>query len=202
MKNNIEVAAIQAKDLRPAVVSHGSVSVIGRRRMMEDTVATEKLEPYYFFGVYDGHGGASVANACRDRLHKLLEKEVVQELACQVRGTVDWERAMTSCFLTMDREVGGAQANSEEYGSTVGSTAVVAMVGTEDIVVANCGDSRAILFSSGLAVPLSRDHKVLFHFSFPTSYFYIYIYADPRFFASDYNWLAIAPTLFVFISLT
>lgn len=175
MKNNIEVAAIQAKDLRPAVVSHGSVSVIGRRRMMEDTVATEKLEPYYFFGVYDGHGGASVANACRDRLHKLLEKEVVQELACQVRGTVDWERAMTSCFLTMDREVGGAQANSEEYGSTVGSTAVVAMVGTEDIVVANCGDSRAILFSSGLAVPLSRDHKVLFHFSFPTSYFYIYM---------------------------
>ena len=42
----------------------------------------------------------------------------------------------------------------------VGSTAVVAVVGQRRIVVANCGDSRAVLSRAGVAVPLSTDHKV------------------------------------------
>lgn len=43
---------------------------------------------------------------------------------------------------------------------TVGSTAVVAVVGPSEIVVANCGDSRAVLCRGGAPVPLSSDHKV------------------------------------------
>ena len=35
------------------------------------------------------------------------------------------------------------------------------VVGKEEIVVANCGDSRAVLCRGGVAVPLSRDHKVI-----------------------------------------
>lgn len=46
----------------------------------------------------------------------------------------------------------------ESYG--VGSTAVVAVVTPDKIVVANCGDSRAVLCRNGKAVPLSNDHKV------------------------------------------
>lgn len=41
----------------------------------------------------------------------------------------------------------------------MGTTAVVAMVGTRMIYVANCGDSRAVLCRDGLAVPLTDDHK-------------------------------------------
>ncbi|KAL2527148.1 putative protein phosphatase 2C 75 [Abeliophyllum distichum] len=40
-----------------------------------------------------------------------------------------------------------------------GSTAVVVVLTDEYIVVANCGDSRAILCSSGTVIPLSIDHK-------------------------------------------
>ncbi|KAK9291433.1 hypothetical protein L1049_019380 [Liquidambar formosana] len=40
-----------------------------------------------------------------------------------------------------------------------GSTAVVAVLTPDDIVVANCGDSRAVLCRSGRAMPLSVDHK-------------------------------------------
>lgn len=43
--------------------------------------------------------------------------------------------------------------------NTVGSTAVVAVVGGEVVVVANCGDSRAVICRDGVAVPLSNDHK-------------------------------------------
>ncbi|XP_030948605.1 probable protein phosphatase 2C 75 isoform X2 [Quercus lobata] len=40
-----------------------------------------------------------------------------------------------------------------------GSTAVVALLTPDHIVVANCGDSRAVLCRGGVAIPLSQDHK-------------------------------------------
>ncbi|KAG1346432.1 putative protein phosphatase 2C 8 [Cocos nucifera] len=68
---------------------------------------------------------------------------------------------MAASFLRMDGEVSAASAGSgaEAAERTVGSTAVVAVVGPRRIVVANCGDSRAVLSRGGVAVPLSSDHK-------------------------------------------
>ncbi|XP_058772982.1 probable protein phosphatase 2C 8 [Vicia villosa] len=147
-----------------ATASHGFISVIGRRRVMEDAIkviprfmAAEK-QPcgYDFFAVYDGHGGMTVANACRDRLHLLLAEEV-KEGGDQ---GLDWCKAMCSCFMKMDREIGvSGGGNGDVDANNVGSTAAVVVVGKEEIIVANCGDSRAILCSGGVAVALSRDHK-------------------------------------------
>lgn len=112
---------------------------------------------YDFFAVYDGHGGMTVANACRDRLHLLLAEEVKEG---RRNHGLDWCEAMCSCFMKMDSEIGvGGSCGDEVDGNTVGSTAAVVVVGKEEIVVANCGDSRAVLCSGGVAVPLSRDHK-------------------------------------------
>lgn len=145
-------------------VPHGSMSVIGRRRAMEDalTVAPGEFDSYDFYAVYDGHGGAKVAYACRDRLHRLLAKEI--EDAINGEGRIDWENVMVASFSKMDEEING-EANQVEDRSTssllrsMGSTAVVVVVGPEKLVVANCGDSRAVLCRRGVAVPLSRDHK-------------------------------------------
>ena len=41
-----------------------------------------------------------------------------------------------------------------------GTTAVVAVLTGKHIIVADCGDSRAVLCRGGRAVLLSRDHKV------------------------------------------
>ncbi|KAL9250785.1 putative protein phosphatase 2C 8 [Drosera capensis] len=141
-------------------VSHGSSSIVGRRREMEDAVTVAEAAVSIgwrrldFFGVYDGHGGARVAEACRERMHRILESEMAAERG----GVFDWEDVMERCFEKMDAEVGGeGNVNAEEM--TVGSTAVVAVVGRHEVVVANCGDSRAVMCRSGVAVPLSVDHK-------------------------------------------
>ncbi|KAF5731241.1 protein phosphatase 2C 8 [Tripterygium wilfordii] len=134
-------------------IAYGSVSVIGRRREMEDTVrvelgfASKGDEKYDYFGVYDGHGGARVAEACRDRMHEVL----LEEIMAGKEGEVDWERVLEDSFVRMDEEV-----VSDEM---IGSTAVVAVVGKEEVVVANCGDSRAVISRGGAAVALSYDHK-------------------------------------------
>ncbi|KNA09518.1 hypothetical protein SOVF_152860 isoform A [Spinacia oleracea] len=167
---------------------HGAVSVKGRRREMEDAVTTEKdlieveLRKYDYFGVYDGHGGSHVAEACRDQMHAILMEEIVKwdtwrkEMdggggggggGCDFDmvgggggGVVDWEKVMEKSFARMDEEVGGGIDGVEKVEEmTVGSTAVVAVVGKEEVVVANCGDSRAVICRNGVAVPLSLDHK-------------------------------------------
>nr|BAK05256.1 predicted protein [Hordeum vulgare subsp. vulgare] len=170
-----------------ACVSHGAVSVIGRRREMEDAVAV--AAPFLadtaavegsgdvehgageegFFAVYDGHGGSRVAEACRSRMHLVLAEEVRLRRPRPEGGgqgrAVDneadgarWKEAMTACFARVDGEV-GVDDGTDTGEQTVGSTAVVAVVGPRRIVVADCGDSRAVLSRGGVPVPLSSDHK-------------------------------------------
>ncbi|TKW25778.1 hypothetical protein SEVIR_3G141300v4 [Setaria viridis] len=168
----------------PACLSHGAVSVIGRRREMEDafSVALSFLASAGagakgggggsdgeedFFAVYDGHGGARVAEACRERLHVVLAEEV--GLRRGVGSYARWKEALVASFARVDGEVTGGLAPPPKQAAagadpdlpyhTVGSTAVVAVVGQRRIVVANCGDSRAVLSRGGVAVPLSTDHK-------------------------------------------
>ncbi|KAM3319844.1 protein phosphatase 2C 51 [Capsicum chacoense] len=137
--------------------SHGSISLIGRRREMEDAVAVKPgflskgSKKFDYFGVYDGHGGSRVAHACRDALHSL----VIQQVSKEEEEDINWEKVMAESFCKMDGKV-------NEEGTemaTMGSTAVVAVVGEEEVIVANCGDSRAVLSRGGVAVPLSIDHK-------------------------------------------
>ncbi|PHU23233.1 putative protein phosphatase 2C 8 [Capsicum chinense] len=138
--------------------SHGSISLIGRRREMEDAVAVKPgflskgSKKFDYFGVYDGHGGSRVAHACRDALHSLVIQQVSKE---EEEEDINWEKVMAESFCKMDGKV-------NEEGTemaTMGSTAVVAVVGEEEVIVANCGDSRAVLSRGGVAVPLSIDHK-------------------------------------------
>lgn len=81
----------------------------------------------------------------------------------------EWQLAMKRCFKRMDEVALGTCScgnigydcgrHPAQMGLT-GSTAVVAVVTADHIIVANCGDSRAVLCRAGRAVPLSVDHKV------------------------------------------
>ncbi|KAJ1284586.1 hypothetical protein BS78_03G216100 [Paspalum vaginatum] len=166
----------------PKCLSHGAVSVIGRRRKMEDAVSVvspllvaapagedeggggDDLE---FFAVYDGHGGALVADICKERIQVVLAEELAR-LGLGRRGGgaqgeegARWREAMEACFARVDGQVCVMEMEMErnEEDHKVGTTAVVAVVGPRSIVVANCGDSRAVLCRAGVPVPLSDDHK-------------------------------------------
>lgn len=86
---------------------------------------------------------------------------------------VGWEKAFTNCFQKVDDEVGGTVSRGIVNGDqsdmitsepvapeTVGSTAVVALICSSHIVIANCGDSRAVLYRGKEVITLSNDHKV------------------------------------------
>ncbi|CAO2178944.1 unnamed protein product [Urochloa humidicola] len=167
----------------PKSLSHGAQSVIGRRRSMEDMVAVAAPLPVAqaaageveegdgggrwvpeFFAVYDGHGEAWVAEACRDRLHVALAEEVVRlglvNGAGGEAGGALWKEAMAAAFARVDGEVSAVQAaagDTKPYAE--GSSAVVAVLEPRRIVVAHCGDSRAVLCRAGVPVPLSTEHK-------------------------------------------
>ncbi|KAJ6803541.1 putative protein phosphatase 2C 30 [Iris pallida] len=166
-----QVGSSSRSDLCP---SYGMTSVCGRRRDMEDAVSIQPdflgtgsrvSTKYHFFGVYDGHGCSHVAASCRDRMHEIVSAEIESSTA----PSPDWKEVMERSFSRMDTEVvttpGGLQNAScrcelqTPKCDHVGSTAVVAVVSADRIVVGNCGDSRAVLCRRGLPVPLSSDHK-------------------------------------------
>lgn len=133
----------------------------------------------HFFGVYDGHGGSQAANYCRERIHLALAEEIgiiknnLTDESTKVTRQGQWEKTFTSCFLKVDDEIGGKAGRSVDAGDgdasevtfeavipeTVGSTAVVALVCSSHIIVANCGDSRAVLCRGKEPMALSVDHK-------------------------------------------
>ncbi|XP_010526048.1 PREDICTED: probable protein phosphatase 2C 50 [Tarenaya hassleriana] len=119
----------------------------------------------HVFGVYDGHGGSQVANYCRGNLHSVLAKEIelVKERISNVNAkqscTEQWKQALANCFIKIDAEIGGKPDKEPVAPETVGSTAVVAIICSSHIIVANCGDSRAVLCRGKEPVALSVDHK-------------------------------------------
>lgn len=157
-----------------------------RRSYLNNNSQNRSLCAFHFFGVYDGHGGAQASAFCRERFHEVLAEElralpaVASQEDCR-RDYGEWETLFKSCFKKIDMEVGGMcpsgncsndmdeAADNNSFCSrccqdlvapeNVGSTAVVAVLSPLQIIVANCGDSRAVLSRGGKAIPFSNDHK-------------------------------------------
>ncbi|XP_076903816.1 protein phosphatase 2C 37-like [Bidens hawaiensis] len=148
----------------------GLTVVCGRRRDLEDAVAVKPSfcktdspdsDDLHFYGVYDGHGCSHVAMKCKDRMHEIVKEEV--------KKSIEWKETMLKSFTRMDKDVTEWSSYDSSLNcrcelqtpqcDAVGSTAVVAVVTPDKIVVSNCGDSRAVLCRNGVAIPLSTDHK-------------------------------------------
>nr|GEU51062.1 protein phosphatase 2C 56-like [Tanacetum cinerariifolium] len=160
---------------RRKVVEWGFTTVIGRRKEMEDAVAVVpgfmsttcdhvggcggggggEVAPVHFFGVYDGHGGSQVAKFCAERLHEVIAEEWDQETVDGFKWKQKWEAVMSSSFERADNEVLTEAAAPE----IVGSTAVVVVLSGCQIIVSNCGDSRAVLCRGTETIPLTVDQK-------------------------------------------
>ncbi|KAK9805433.1 hypothetical protein WJX73_006037 [Symbiochloris irregularis] len=135
-------------------VSFGYSLMRGKRASMEDFYKAEfKASPYYpdtvgLFGVFDGHGGPNAADFVRQTLF--------ERFVSNPNFTKDLKTALIEAFvetdsLYLDSEGAGAKDD--------GCTAITAVLVGQRLVVANVGDSRAVLCRAGKAKPLSEDHK-------------------------------------------
>ncbi|GMH33993.1 hypothetical protein BSKO_01827 [Bryopsis sp. KO-2023] len=110
---------------------------------------------FQYGAVFDGHGGWTVSSKLSERLH-LVVKQMVSDLANSTGDgaltLAQIEAGIKRAFVLMDGELG-------DLARTVGSTGVVSLISAQHIIVANCGDSRAVLFRGRTACRLSRDHK-------------------------------------------
>ncbi|KAK2581652.1 hypothetical protein KPH14_002151 [Odynerus spinipes] len=102
-----------------------------------------------FFAVYDGHGGAAVAQYAGKCLHEYITRR------CEYKaGNI--VQAMQRGFLELDKTM----QNDVVFKQVPAGTTVIALLIKENILYsANAGDSRAVASINGTAVPLSRDHK-------------------------------------------
>jgi serine/threonine protein phosphatase PrpC len=116
------------------------------------------------FAIYDGHGGAAAASHAARHLHEIL-------FASPTFQAGQYEQALHNAFRDEDKTM--LRSMQAKGNVTSGSTAVVCVldITASRLVVANAGDSRAVLArreevrtsdgGTGLfvrAVRLSQDH--------------------------------------------
>ena len=102
-----------------------------------------------YIGVFDGHGG--------DNCSKTLMSSFAYYVTQSQDFKTDLPQAIANASITMD------EAYCEHARNNMimdGSTAVQAFIRNKDLIVANVGDSRAVLVKkTGKVLALSRDHK-------------------------------------------
>lgn len=102
-----------------------------------------------FFAVYDGHGGAKVAEYAGNHLHE----RVLNQQSYKDNNIPD---AMRKGFLGLDEDMLDDEDMKEELA---GTTAVCVILKDKKIYCANVGDSRSIASVRGRVQNLSYDHK-------------------------------------------
>jgi protein phosphatase 1L len=132
--------------------SYGYSSLRGKRASMEDFHDTKisKLGTIMvgLFGVFDGHGGSRAADYVKQHLFK--------NLLDHPKFLTDTKFAIAETYKQTDQEYLKAENNQHRDAGSTASTAV--LVG-DKLLVANVGDSRAVICINGEARALSNDHK-------------------------------------------
>lgn len=130
----------------------------GYRMTMEDAhdVKISENESLAVFGVFDGHGGDDIAKMLKSRLVTAIFRSFNKLLRSNPDAPLlSFIKIMKDCFFQVDSSL------PEEQATNCGSTAIIsAVVAKRFILVANTGDSRAILsLPGGAPKTLLFDHK-------------------------------------------
>ncbi|GER45116.1 protein phosphatase 2C family protein [Striga asiatica] len=132
--------------------SYGYASSPGKRSSMEDFYETRidgvDGEIVGLFGVFDGHGGARAAEYVKQNLFTNLIKHP--------KFISDTKSAIADAYSHTDSEFLKSENNQNRDAGSTASTAI--LVG-DRLLVANVGDSRAVICRGGDAIAVSRDHK-------------------------------------------
>ena len=149
------------------VLKYGVHGKKGRRKTMEDShlIALQAAcddggEPtpsVGFFSVFDGHGGDECALYCSERMFPVLLSHMPELPGRNEMAELDdLETALRESYVEVEKEF---IAMAEKKNLDPGSTAVSALIHGNKLVVANVGDSEAVLSRAGKAVNLTVIHN-------------------------------------------
>ncbi|XP_051151118.1 probable protein phosphatase 2C 59 isoform X2 [Andrographis paniculata] len=131
---------------------YGYASSPGKRSSMEDFYETRidgvDGELVGLFGVFDGHGGARAA--------EYVKQNLFSNLLRHPKFISDTKSAIAETYSLTDSEFLKSEKNQNRDAGSTASTAI--LVG-DRLLVANVGDSRAVICRGGKAFAVSRDHK-------------------------------------------
>ncbi|KAM3745284.1 hypothetical protein ACB098_06G114400 [Castanea mollissima] len=135
-------------------ITHGFHMVKGKsNHAMEDYVVSEfkqanNNKELGLFAIFDGHSGHDVAN--------YLQRNLFENILKQDDFWTETETALRRAYRMTDDEI----LEKALVLGRGGSTAVTGiLINGEKLVVANVGDSRAVICKNGVAKQLSIDHE-------------------------------------------
>ncbi len=118
----------------------------------EDTITTIKLTPnkndsFYFFGVYDGHGGNGCSLYLKENLHNYLTEFSKENL---IKSIEQSENNFIKNYSLNDKN---------EIKDPSGSCGIITMIKDNKIIIGNVGDSRCVIFKKSKVHFYTNDHK-------------------------------------------
>ena len=150
-------------------------------------IAYKKVREWDVSAVFDGHGGWNVSEFAMTNLLDILERnlssinpptsQIAPSKSIKVVDEAALDEAITKSFDDCEQKYVNSIRSAYQLGfgsvASVGSCVLVAMKHNEHLVLANCGDCRAVLgsiskvstassvYSNGpiLATRLTRDHN-------------------------------------------
>ena len=155
---NFEISIIsKSQDINygEIIKGYGYNSSMGNvRDYNEDTITAQKVilnnnenDYFYFFGVYDGHGGKGCSFYLKDNLYKNVNEFSSEGIKLGIEKT--------------EENFKNEEALNEkgEIKDSSGSCGIIAMIKDKKLIIANVGDSRLVLFKNGLVSFTTEDHK-------------------------------------------
>ena len=125
------------------------------REYNEDTITVKKInlnqkdknDYFYFFAVYDGHGGNGCSLYLKNNLHKNITEFSTKGIKTAIEIT-------ENTFLS-------SKAIDYNYDllDTSGSCGVILLIKKNKCIIANIGDSRLVMFKNKRVVFSTSDHK-------------------------------------------
>ena len=141
-------------------IRYGVSAMQGWRLEMEDAHVCRTELPfgsdYSFFGVFDGHAGPKVAQYCSEHLlDSILDCHKKSKRAVTIESV---KNAVHQGFIDLDEKLKNLSPWSTGKDHS-GTTAIVSMITPDNIIWANCGDSRGILCRNDQVEFATKDHK-------------------------------------------
>ena len=124
------------------------ISLIGKRPTNEDNHICKSKHNYDYYAIFDGHGGNTVSKFLSEIMSKyFLSKKIKYPLS---------KSNINKIYDHVHKKL---ISKHNEIAQVCGSTCLTLIKYDNNICIYNTGDSRAVICSNNLAIPLTKDHK-------------------------------------------